>query len=1836
MYHWITEQFTALQKTQNIKISEHSKAFRHALQQSAQGTCGRSGLMIDPTILVSTQPTWLQIRFNNKPGYALFENKPYHIRFAVNQPIVTPLTFKENLSSEALINLYQLFPFEPEPLKTSIDEELSTLTAALDQRKTHKLCLNSSLLRAYFSDSTLNDAPLIDFSDIVLISTKDEKKPQNIHEFIHVFLSQNPLFADLPIIVENSGTYALYGNTNGNQWRFTELDPNLIKQLRLHIQFRDTAHLLKYESEHVPLYEHIIEKQAHTHFSTQPQQVIQLKKILNGLFYFEQALKSFEELKLISLAVGMDGLKMGLNYKFGLKLSTGKFNTVYEHAHAALMSFSHLDQYSTQSFQEEILSFVYALNQFQQYSESNPHPSPIAPEHQNNWAFQFGHAAGFMTRYIYDPNGQFDFHVLSQLSADFPKHIDTITTLLNTHMSATPQYAPNINAQQLKALQKEATKLLNTLKNTQATSSFALNPLYQIYQIINYAFLIRQVIILLDSTVTQIGFLNHAGQKSIRTYLQILKYQLFPRIFALTDKIEIELMFEPGSVSHPLMQKIIEYYAVLIQQTEHIANFSFIGPELLTVEDQQFLNKRRALLCDFMNNSKKNILKIKLAKTAADDFFSNVPGDQAERRALYAMLEPHLKQICPEAHNHIINAIQDANVPVLFPGQGLVKNRLSAYFTTLIETEHLRLKQSGAVIKAIVDYKELKFLPYHARVGYDIALLAIKGIKNPQDLSMSQEYPILIQQKINADTKYMVYGNTDGTKWALTPIEEQFIPQSITKQFNRLKPHQSKQNLNELFLLRYHNKHDAFYQELNLNKAHTYYQSQFDCMESDCLTPTHDGIKSLKPWATHIDWLRKQILPQKTNLQIPEKSTQPIIYLDQRNTQFRDLDTLTADQAFMLHVWYQDKIKQYKQARILLDRFKTLLDQYFAHNDQIVFVPQFKLHQEYKRLYHRLQPYLIGMRNFPEFDQKMVAALSLYPDKHPYPKLTVEEFHAFVDPVSLNTDKERVQFWQKRSKHVLAYAKKALLAEHCQTPLSLMPIQPDNPRAEFIFQNKKISQTITKFIVSLKQWIPLLKTQIQTELQAQTQGTPYPDIYDRNHALAQPPFVLLFKRIFNALYHIEQIAKQMESLKVAKNTTIRDANINSLIALWQNHGQYIQNIIPQLYSDPIIAAVSKDFQQQYEAVIHIILQLLQPHAADVTHVRPMNTTVKSSGLWYTLNSFYMTPPHLLALTGQNDPNMGHTIFLQTQYQETIQHPVAKRLTLIQQDNQYSIYSNGTGHQWALRKIPLELIQNLKIDFTASSLNYDKKYQPLYDYLIKEEYHTTDVDDLQTAAKKATSNIEYIIENSNSYLKLFLSSWMIYRLNSEIRQKLQTFAQTTQLVAMSHLNTMYSDYFTPILLEADRWEHCLGLISGTISRPIQQIIDEWYQGFIFPLKLKYHEKETLVCEHDSIAKRLDAETTRLNQAATQLKSVVSDMTLLQVFIVDLKKYHTLMNSQSWIKTTPQLPTELKGVYTTTIVPLLITHQQQCNALNNTPDWINSIAQELSPAQSKDIEEQVNAYMAYLTGIKATHQLAYYNSLDKKQYLTALKAHDEQGSRSQYRRSYGKQLFNAYLDHLPRRKLKLSNKLIHQEYHRELRQHFIQQQQVLLGGVEAQTDMDAYLTSKIKHLEENFEKQFLSNYQRLDKIQTAVEQFQNYLQRDKKILPCIKQSKLECLNAMHAIFEDTEHAEAKNITTINTRLNILIDMINHSETTLLAPQTATYTHCLDWLLDCVISLFTAIGLYTPERQQRYIDLVRVSRTKEIQAQWLPFFTTPQKPQRSVIATPGGPGLPRPPFS
>ncbi|HVT62009.1 MAG TPA: hypothetical protein VHD33_00780, partial [Legionellaceae bacterium] len=1001
------------------------------------------------------------------------------------------------------------------------------------------------------------------------------------------------------------------------------------------------------------------------------------------------------------------------------------------------------------------------------------------------------------------------------------------------------------------------------------------------------------------------------------------------------------------------------------------------------------------------------------------------------------------------------------------------------------------------VKSAIRKQIDLTLFPYAARIGCDIRLKPISDQKNLAELRLDQAHPHLIQYR----DKYFFYGNTDGTAWGYTPVESQFIPPNVVNKFSELK----RQPKESSFILRLHESFAGLYQQMINKKAHTFYRSQFDVKESEIIKDHSSVIQRSLQLLEYIRTAIFKSAPLPTATVMSSGITQSplsIIDLNPFNTQIENIQLLSADQALDLYLVYQYKMIEYRNiTEKKFKIFKKLMEEAFAPDKNIQFEPHSPLYQKCKRLYHELQPYLIGMRNFPDFDQKMIRAFSSGHNSL-QGNFDYKKFEEFFRGFYIEKNANRVRAWQDRAKKLYAHAQTALQTEHCQQPLQKIK---DVHREDFIFKSTQASTTIHHFIESLKQWIPKLNTSIQRTLVPRDNNVPYPDLSPST----QSPMVLLAQRIFNALYHLEESCKLIENLKITRNSTIQAENRQTLINLY-GHLERFWNLALQIYNDPSLIAITNEIKNQYHYFLPQLTTLINPYGTSPDQVDPINSNVQYSGLWYTLNALYITPKHLHALTHQDDnPNFGSE---------------------------------------------------------------------------------------QSAAKEATLQIETIIRHSDSYWQLFLSSIQIYRLITGLKDRLKKFGKTTQEMALDHLEIIQHKYLVPLLLECDIAEK--NLIPGTISHPLNRMIDEWYQGLLFPLHLSFSQKETLACNaiQYAISQRITSERHRLQQTRNKLQEIIPKLTILNDFLQKLNAFTETLGFSDYISPA-EIPTDLMSLYTLNIVPMLLTDNNACQ-----------LKQRIHPVLNrntlKNIKSQTSFLETYWLGVQATETLYLTSSQEKLLYLQQLETEAEQAI-PHYRQRYAKDYFENHLQALAYPETKLKDNDLNQEYHQELRQYLQQQKTTLFANIETQDNIDTYLKNHIDRLSKFFEATYLLRYQQLDATQKAIDEFISAIKKDKKMAGSLKAKKLNCLNHIHNTLHNNHDTGSLN-THLDYRFQMLKKEIKDSETCLLEYH---YRSILEWLLDCLVQLLSTVGLST-HRQRCYTNLANALDSTNTSHYWCRF--------------------------
>ncbi|CEG58105.1 protein SdhA [Legionella fallonii] len=345
-------------------------------------------------------------------------------------------------------------------------------------------------------------------------------------------------------------------------------------------------------------------------------------------------------------------------------------------------------------------------------------------------------------------------------------------------------------------------------------------------------------------------------------------------------------------------------------------------------------------------------------------------------------------------------------------------------------------------------------------------------------------------------------------------------------------------------------------------------------------------------------------------------------------------EKLTADQALDLYQWYRNKHNKFMIAKNAYLEFITLLNSDAATKGDVLHLD--KLSDEIKakcrNLYNLFQPYFIdGMpktlrASALNFDSLLVHALS---NKEKIPKRPLgnifakmnEHFQTYFTQVDLN--------WNKQSRAYLRWAKEQYESENEASPLTYETNREN--RAHHVISHTHYSTFIHKFRVAVFQITSRLNQSMQTELTPQPYGMPFPELQDENQILAQSKQVLAIKKLFNSLYHAEEIILELEQL------TNRQYESKYVYHLLQAYG-HIHNIIrltQDLAHDPHFELIGRQLLEKAQTLFAAIQEHGDAYKVGPEEIATGDEAVQYNGLWYTLNTFFIFPKHLRSLNNSN-------------------------------------------------------------------------------------------------------------------------------------------------------------------------------------------------------------------------------------------------------------------------------------------------------------------------------------------------------------------------------------------------------------------------------------------------------------------------------------------------------------------------------------------------------------------------------------------------------------------------
>ncbi len=378
-------------------------------------------------------------------------------------------------------------------------------------------------------------------------------------------------------------------------------------------------------------------------FTSEPDQIIQIKRLHNDLYHAEELFRTLES--------------QHTPYSTATKFL--KFiDQAYETTHSLLTTCSQIEA----TFRPEITELLSYLSKAQgrlsNLSTAQDQPSAHSTlASKDSISLNTGLVVGRTINQMNPADTTGDANLFTYIGSVFPlfpTYIETARSQIEKLTAKNTEYVPSINQEKMEKLLEQGLKLSETIKNcNQNILLFSLNLLT----------FLKQITTLWSEISTEALNLSDTAQALAREIMARIKYDFLPNLFALVDKLEVQMMMKPGRLSKPLMEQAKQWYGSLIQYSKIIVKFDKKGEKLLKLEDSRFIELRIAPRRQEIETWTRTLHPINQALDTLNALKSLVDNlvDQrnpsAEEHEDYIRLretlkkhvqhlEPHLKQAC--------------------------------------------------------------------------------------------------------------------------------------------------------------------------------------------------------------------------------------------------------------------------------------------------------------------------------------------------------------------------------------------------------------------------------------------------------------------------------------------------------------------------------------------------------------------------------------------------------------------------------------------------------------------------------------------------------------------------------------------------------------------------------------------------------------------------------------------------------------------------------------------------------------------------------------------------------------------------------------------------------------------------------------------------------------------------------------------------------------------------------------------------------------------------------------------------------------------------------------
>ncbi|MDR3441561.1 MAG: protein SdhA [Legionella sp.] len=1480
-------------------------------------------------------------------------------------------------------------------------------------------------------------------------------------------------------------------------------------------------------------------------YELDPANISQIKKLANALYYARLAFKGIEKLDLKNIQFNFStNITHNLSHLPVLK-------KIFDNASKASCLATHLDVDLQDMFASELAIILPLFNQLKSFAESQTVKTTKLFKTQPV-IYKAGEVVGTAIDQMRPLGGDVDYNFLTQFSAVLPSYIHQFTQYIQQYSTQIKETEPKLNKAKLDEIQNAALNLLNDIENLQG------NSLFISMKFLNYIYIIRSIITLSMSSLEQIGEFSDGSQDLVREKIAQLKYDILPVLFGLVDKIEVNSMLKPGTLSIPLMEKVQKLYQALLYIPSKAIDFNTKGAELLSIEDSRFIDLRLKLAYQRINAANTAKDKAHKAQSALTRFYAILHKPEHNNLCIhqlsseikeqlithYKIFKPYLEQLDIDLHVCLVHNLLSPEVqPTYFQKtyhwltghypldyiKHIINKQhaLQGLITKSINSQTFHIKLNKALIRSVHKTAQLALFPYNETTSIyhiDESEAFATGQKPPLKLKLKATEQRKIQNNFKKLCQLIQAQIKAGDVVLTTGQLDKATKDQCRVLFNKVQPYFA-------YIMPAAQKEDVMKLERYLAAVLSNKNIQAKNIPSVALFSkvTEQGqqflANTLVEWGTkpkaYYDLEQNIFLDEEESTKLRNEERKKLVFIKSESSKvLQSPDQLSSDQARTLSQWHSEKHNKCQKALKVYLAFNHRLNKLNPEHSVLSLMElKDKTKKAFRNIYSIFQPYFVADASeehkelIIKLDKYFAAILSnrpVSPDDAPLISdfLQLEPYLKSCFSKCISTSHKQMQFYD-------TIAQQRFITENDTAVLD--PDTKAGDRAHYLLKHTAYSEALREFRKAMFHMTARFNKSMQAELIPQATGLPFPEMEKPNQQLTQGKQVGAIKELYNSLYHLEAITLQLEQLNDIKQFIDLKKRAEYLLPLLNSytHINELVNLSKRLKEDPHYGFIARELMDKAQNVF----TKLQEHSAayQVGHDQVLAAEpVHYNPLWYILNTFYISPQHIKALK-----NVSH-------------------LT------------------------------------------------------IEEE------NELHAAAKNATWVIEGIIKSSDSYLQLFLQAPRMLSLYKELTNKLNEFTTTIHDTSLNNLDEIRATVITPMLLEADLWESKLGLEPGLLSEPLRKITDEFFKGLIHPLKLHSKTHITLICTPEPLEQRTKAIEEQISKAQQRIAKITpyyADINALYSTIQDYKKSPPL--------TRLALEQDMRKQYKLVLPKLARLRLDKKIPINANPppedppedclfDTICNMELPEYEPHFTGIETLITTSYHYALGLLETHQLSVNINTEQLAYLLELKNTQEEENLL-FIEQYTTEAFQTKLDNLCNRHIGLQ--YTDEEYRTELRKYLQTFAADIINQSKTAEDINLNIQLLLEEKARIFEDNRFAEYYHLDSVCVALSKFKNYFSKATAAIahknPLFENE--ATLSEKTPLINNLGIIAANKELSIKDRINqIKAEVENPNFKRIILKHKSAATLSFIHLKQCFLSLLEALHLYTPTRKKLFTEI------------------------------------------